>query len=99
MGSDSVSKQIVFKDLTSAVYVGETYIKRSNVNLSTIPRPLIKIQYDLNIRFRQYIELGSFFKLTFAEEGWTVKIFEVYELRRNEDQQNINIVGYEVINA
>jgi len=86
-----------FKDSTTAQAIGEIYINRSHYALSTQPRPLVKIQFNLDIKFKQYITLGSKFKLNLTDENWTDKIFEVYEFRRGEDRQNINIVAYEVV--
>jgi hypothetical protein len=89
--------QIQYQDLGSAVYIGECYIRRSNYNLSTSCRPLIKIQFDLDIKYRYYTQAGMYFKLTLSDEEWTEKIFQVMEHKRNEDQENINIVAYEII--
>jgi hypothetical protein len=90
-------KQIVMKDATSAQAIGEIYINRSQVNLSTNPRPLVTIQFDVDIDFKYYIELGSKFRFTFPDEAWDGKVFEVYEFRRHEDNRNINILAYEVL--
>lgn len=90
-------KQIIFQDSTTARWIGEQYIKRSNYNLLTNPRPILKIQFDLDIKFKKWIELGTLFKLDLVDENWTDKIFEVFEFRRSESRNNINIVAYEVI--
>jgi hypothetical protein len=42
------------------------------------------------------IDLGTYFKMTFAEEGWTDKIFDVSQIKRGLDAQNIALEAWEV---
>lgn len=89
-------KQIVIKDIISARYIGECYIYMTQKSASTKPQPKDKIQFDVDIKYKEYIDLESYFKLTLKDNNWIGKIFEVYEFVRNEKNKNINIVGYEV---
>ena len=91
-----IDKQYTFKDATTAQAIGELYIKRSHNDYSDKAMPLIKVQFDVDIRYKEDVTLESYFKQTLPEEGWDDKVFEVMEFRRNEAQNNINIVGYEV---
>jgi len=91
-----VNQQIIFKDSVSAKYIGECFIDMTHHNISTDPQPIIKNQFDVDIKFKKYIDLENYFKLTLADNGWDEKIFEVFEFKRNEKTRNINIVGYEV---
>lgn len=91
------NKKIIYRDSTAAQAVGENYINRTNYNILTNPRPIKKIQFDLDNRFTQYIDINSYFALTLEDENWIDKKFEVMEYRRNEDNRNINIIAYEVI--
>lgn len=93
--SGSTNKQICFKDAISATYIGETYINMTHKDLSTQPKALIQIQFDIAYSFRNYVEIGKYFKFTYSRQEWTNKVFKIYELRRNENRQNINIVGIE----
>lgn len=90
------NKQIVIDDVASAKWIGEQYMKRSHYNISVSPRPLIAIQFDIDIYFKDYISLETIFELTLPDESWSSKLFEVYEFRHNEDQRNINIYAIEV---
>jgi len=89
-------KQIIFKDSVSAKYIGESYINMTHHDISTQPQPIIKIQFDVDIKFKNYIDLENYFKLTLEDNAWDEKVFEIYEFKRNEKNRNINIVAYEV---
>lgn len=95
--SSSNEAQIVFKDLTSAVYIGEGYIKRTQKNLSTDPEPLSKYKFNLFADNKEWISLQSYFKLTLSDEDWTNKISEVFEFTISEDSDDIAVTAYEVI--
>lgn len=88
--------QIMFKDTTSAAYIGEQYIKRSHVDLETNPRPAQIVQMSVSIDYEQYINLDSFIRLTFSRENWTEKLFEVYRFGLDYDRNIINLILYEV---
>jgi hypothetical protein len=88
--------QLIYENSTSAIFAGESHIRRTHFDLDKLARALIKIQFDVDIEYRQFIELGTIFYLTFDEEQCR-KLFEVFEFRRNEDRRNINIVAQEVV--
>jgi hypothetical protein len=94
--NSSAVNQIAFKDLASAVKIGETYIKRCHSSLTKIPKILQKISFDVDYTFKRYIDLGTYFKMSFAEEGWNDKVFEVSSIKRMLDKQNIGVEAWEV---
>jgi len=83
--------QIIYKDLTSALYIGEGYIKRSNLNYNTNPRPRTQISFTIKSDFKKYIALDSFIKITLSDENWNNKIFEIFSFEINEDDNLINV--------
>ena len=89
--------QFMFKDLTSAVYIGEGYIRRSQKNLSTDPAPLTKIKFNIFSDNKEWLDLQSYFRLTLPDESWTDKIFEVFEFNISEDNDDISLLAYEVV--
>jgi len=95
--SGSTDNMIAFKDLTTAVYVGEGYMRRTSKNIETNPLPLTQISFELFSTNREWLTLNSYFKLTFPDEGWTEKIFEVFQFTIDEDNDSIPIVAVEVI--
>ena len=91
--------QIVFKDKVSAIYIGESYMKRTHKGLTSTPsepEPLIQITFELFADFREFINLQNRFKLTFSDENWTNKLFEIFEFSIFEDEDKISIKAYEV---
>jgi hypothetical protein len=42
------------------------------------------------------MDVNTFFKLTYPDEGWLNKIFEIFEFNLNEDDNEIDIIAYEV---
>ena len=95
----SGNNQVIFKDKTSAVYIGETYIKRGHYALNPVAKVLQQISFDLQYDFKNDIELGTIFKMTFAEEGWTAKLFEVIDFTRDFDAQKISIKAWEMVSG
>lgn len=95
--NSSNEQQIIYKDLTSAVWIGEGYIKRTHKNLNTNPEPLSKIRFNLFADNKEWINLQSYFGLTLSDEDWTNKICEVFEFTIDEDGDNIELVSYEVV--
>ena len=91
------SGQITFKDLTSALYICEGYMRRTHANLETLPQPLIQISFQISADFKDFISLETFFKLTLSDESWTNKIFEIFQFQINEDKNTIDIVAVEVV--
>jgi hypothetical protein len=92
----SSSGQIVFKDKTSATYMGESYIKETNRNWDTQPEPPQKNMFSVAFDYRKLITLGTFFRFNFSEEGWENKIFETFEFTKSEEGDEIKIVAYDV---
>lgn len=90
-------KQVVFRNTTTAQAIGEKYIRRSNANLSTVPRTIMKIAFELDYSFKYVIELGLRFSFTLSDENWDRKLFEVFEYDMNRDTQRIKVVGYELL--
>lgn len=92
----SAGNQIVFKDSISAQYIGECYIKRSHIDLDTNPRPLQIINFDLRYTYREWTNLETFFRLTLEDEDWDEKLFEIFKIIYDYDNNNINITAREV---
>jgi hypothetical protein len=93
--SSSVN-MIAFKDLTSAKYIGETFIKYGHSSLTPKPKILQVINFDIDYSYRLNVDLGTYFEMTFSEEGWIDKVFEVAGIKRSLDKQNIAIEAWEV---
>lgn len=86
--------QIVFKDLTSAVYIGETLIRRVHVNLNlSSVEPLTLIAFSLPLKHQEWVDLETYFRLTFSEEGWTNKLFEIFRFQRNFDRDRMDVLA------
>ncbi len=92
--SSSVN-MIAVKDLTSAKYIGETFIKYGHSSLTPKPKVLQVINFDIDYSYRLNVDLGTYFKMTFSEEGWDNKVFEVAGIKRSLDKQNIAIEAWE----
>lgn len=88
--------QIQFKDITSAKYIGECYMRRSHKTLTTAPRPLYQIDFTLSYDFYNYIELGTFFNITFTDESWDNKTFEVFSITSDIANYQIQLTAIEV---
>lgn len=90
------NSQIVFKDLTSAVYIGNGKIKRVHKELSTNPKPLSFINFGLYKDFESRLTIDSFFNLTLDKEGWENNIMEPYKFTISQEKNDISILAYEV---
>ncbi len=90
------TSQVAIKDVNSAVYFGECLIRRTHTNLLTNPNPLQVIDIILPIQDREWIDILSYFALTFPEEGWDKKIFEVMKISYDDDENQILLTAYEV---
>ncbi len=90
---------IVYKNLATAVYIGEGYIKRTQRAVATNPTSLQKITLSLYADHKDWITLQSFFTLTLADESWTQKIFETFDFTINENKDDIKITAIEVVTA
>ncbi len=90
----SANSQIVYKDLTSAVYIGETLIKRVHQDLDkSYVEPLTIMEFSLPLKHQEWVDLETFYRFSFSEEGWTDKLFEVFRFQRNFDQDRIDMLG------
>lgn len=89
--------QIVFENKAAAIYIGEGNIKRTVSNYNKIPNPLTKINFSLYNEDRYYMTLNTKLSITFSDEGWTNKIFEVFQFTIDEDNDEIVVVAYEVV--
>ena len=92
----SNEQQIEIKDLVSAIFLGEQHIKRTHVNLSTIPFPPLIINFSLPYSHKDFINLQTWFRLTNVAKGWDDKLFEVYINDKDYTKRLINIKAYEV---
>jgi len=94
-----INKQIVFKDNTSAVYVGNQYQKRTHKYITVAnrnPLPLKQITFDIKMLGQDWVDMESYFKLNFSDMTWTEKLFEVYGITYNENKNMQLITGVEV---
>lgn len=96
MQSDT-GRQISFENKAAAVYIGESYIRRTHKNLSTQPEPLTRIEHDLFSDQQQWIDLNTFYKLTLSDESWTGEPFEIFEFTINEETDNIKLISVEAV--
>jgi hypothetical protein len=85
--------QIKIKDLVSATYIGEGYIKRTHKNVTTNPQPLTRITFGLKWDFKDLLNLTTKFKFTLSDESWVDKVFEIFEFTINEDNRSIGITA------
>jgi hypothetical protein len=90
------NSQIIFKDLTSAVYIGEGKIRRVHKNLLTNPKPLSYIDFELYKDFESRLTINSYFKLTINREGWENNIMEPFKFTISQDKNDITIKAFEV---
>ena len=94
---DTSNSQIWFENLASAVYIGESYIKRTNINYNTQPRPLTSFTARLKYNIQSWITLQTYCYVTFSDEGWNQKLFEIFEFTRDESAHTLTATFYEVI--
>lgn len=92
MQSGEGDNQIIFKDLTSALYIGESYIKKTNKNYdSNLVRPLTQFYFNIFADNKTWLTLQSTFNLTLADEGWDETVFEPFEYTIDEDTDDIRL--------
>ncbi len=92
----SVGQQIMIKDITSAVFIGKTYIKRGHKDLSTNPKPLTIIDFQVNSRFKEWIDLTSFININLSDEEWVNKPFEIFKTIVDDNTNIMTVQAYEV---
>ncbi len=88
--------QIMLKDETSAVYIGECYIKKTHRFLSTLALPRQALSFTMPLKNREWVDINTYFRLTFSEEEWTDKLFEIFGVEINMDGSIISILAYDV---
>ncbi len=88
--------QIVLKDVTGAQYIGEAYVRRCHYMLSTRPTPIQQVEFSLKIQASSYVTVNSYIRLTFPDEGWTAKLFEVMRVETNPTTNLMHVTAYEV---
>jgi len=94
---DGSKGQIVIKDLTSAKFIGETYIKRTHKNLlSEDVMPLREMTTQLKYGFKWIVDINTFYKQTLVDQGWNQKIFEITETNTNKNNNTVKITSLEV---
>lgn len=97
MRAGDSNKQIYFKDKNSAIVIGEAYIRRGHFTLSIDPKILQTFLFDVSYSYRKQIQVGTYFRMTFADEGWVSKVWEVAGIKKNLDKQDINITAWETV--
>lgn len=93
---NGTNSQIIFKDKTSATFVGELYIRRTHKNLLTYPMPLREIDFDLKYDFKYYLDINTYIKLPLSDESWNNKVFEITETVIDSNKNKISITALEV---
>jgi hypothetical protein len=89
-------QQIQIKDLTSATYIFNSYVKMTTKNYSGSPRPRTKIDMTINADVGEYIDLKSYLQINYSGESWQNKVFEIYEFTINKNENSISLVCFEV---
>jgi hypothetical protein len=91
-----IGQQILIKDSIAAIYIGESYIRRTHKNIATNPKPLTKLTFSVSDEWKDFITLQSYIKVTLIDEGWTDHLFETYQRNIDLNKNNISLVNYEV---
>lgn len=87
--------QIYFTSLAAAQYIGECNIKRSHIDYATQPRPPWLINLELKGTHEDWIDLETYFTLTFDDESWSQKIFEFFRTEINYNTDSIKLRAVE----
>lgn len=87
--------QIYYKDKNSAIVIGEAYIRRSHYKLGINAKVLQQQVFDVDYSYKKNIELGYYFAMTCADEGWINKVWDIAGIKKNHKKQNINITAWE----
>lgn len=97
MGATDFRSQVCYQNSAAGQYIGEQYIRRGHIDLDNSKcRPKQAIDFSLKYDFQQYIDLQTYFRVTFADEGWTDKLFEVYGFTKSFNERRIDLLAYEV---
>jgi hypothetical protein len=92
----STDEMIYFKDEPSAKYIGNSIIQRGHKNLSTNPALLAEIICGVDYEFHTVFNVDSYVKLSFKNEGWNEKLFEITSYNINENNKSLTFTGLEV---
>jgi hypothetical protein len=87
---------IVLKDLTSAVWIGEQAMKRTHRDFSINPRGLAHYAFSISMDAGSWFDLYTVFKMTFSQEDWVNKLFEIYKLGLDYEKRIITLEVFEL---
>jgi len=90
------NEQIVFMDKQSAIYIGEGYERKTNRDIEVDPDPPERMEFSLFADNDEWVNLQSFFKFNFSEEGYENVIFETFEFNVNEDEDSLDFLAFGV---
>lgn len=96
--STSDGNQIIFKDKISATYIGNSHIKRTHIDIeSSNPKRLQMFPITLPLSENYWIDINDgFFKLTYPDESWNEKVFQIMFSEIVPGGNKIDILVYEV---
>ena len=88
--------EIVFENITSAKYIGNSLIRKTHRgDLEKQPRPPERTRFALFSDNDQWVDLETFFNITFSDESWDEKTFEMFEFLVNDDKDRLVCMAYE----
>ena len=87
--------QIYFTSKVAAQYIGECYINRTHINLATQPRPPWMIDFELKGTHEDWIDLETYFTVTFDDESWSSKVFEFFKREINYNNDSVKLRAIE----
>lgn len=88
--------QIIFENLTSAVFIGEGKIKRTHKTLLTNPQPLSFMNFNLYKDFERQLTLNTNFYMNYNIEDWDNNIMEPFSYTVSQVTNDISVLAYEV---
>jgi hypothetical protein len=94
--SAGIDSQIYYTSLVGAQYVGECYINRTHINVGTEPRAPWLINFSLKGTNENWIDLETYFTITFGAESWDKKVFELFRTEINYNDNSVKLVAIEV---
>jgi len=87
---------IEIKDKVSAVYLGEQNVKRTHKNLdNSRAGSLREILFEMSEKFKNLIDITTFFRMNLSDEGWNNKIFETYGAEIDSDRNILKLIAIE----
>jgi len=95
----SIGEQIEIKDLKSAVYIGDTWIRKTHYKLTgTETRSRQLLTFTLPLDFKYILNLYGYVRVSLIDENWTDKIFELFKIIENNSSNILEVLLYEVTN-